>query len=156
MSGSGLAGTGPVGLAPVGDGGVGAWNVEEMVVVSDERFPRCPLSNEVFEVFWDEEEGDYMSRHAVKVLVDQSSQDLYSKAVEIKGSPLRYLIVHQMLVLDRWIAEGLAESVKSCISRLRTAPGGISQEEIDAILAADDDCDEQEEDIFILSYRKQK
>jgi hypothetical protein len=39
----------------------------EFIVPADEHFPRCPVSKEMFETFFDEDEGEMMFRNAAKV-----------------------------------------------------------------------------------------
>lgn len=46
---------------------------EEFIVPADENFTRCPVSREMFECVWDDEEGEMMYRNAVKVFVTEAA-----------------------------------------------------------------------------------
>ena len=44
---------------------------------------------------------------------------LWDKAKDTESPYLRYLIVHQTLVLESWVADGVTESIKNAVLRLR-------------------------------------
>ena len=73
----------------------------EMIVPADEHFTRCPVSHETFVPEWDPEEGDYMYRNAVKVLVTQQADPrLYEDSCDTGHPAIKYAIVHQKLVME--------------------------------------------------------
>ena len=79
------------------DGSLG--RTEEFVVPADENFTRCPVSKEAFETVWDDEEGAFMYRNAVKVLVtDAADKELFKMALPTEQTGMGYLIVHKPLV----------------------------------------------------------
>jgi hypothetical protein len=127
---------------------------EEMVLPADEHFTRCPVSNEAFLPEWDTEEGDYMYRNAVKVLLtEKADKQLYQMNAQPTEYPLiRYIIVHQKLVMDGWLAAGKAASLFESIQRINKRYGTDS--EIGRVLvsayatAAGEE--EDSNDIFIL------
>ena len=87
----------PGGGGEQADGGLG--RTEEFVVPADENFTRCPVSKEAFETVWDDEEGAFMYRNAVKVLVtDAADKDLFKLALPTDQTGMGYLIVHKPLV----------------------------------------------------------
>lgn len=82
---------------------------EEFVISFDENFNRCPVSRESFETFWDDDEGGLMFRNAVKVLLNESTdRALFALSKPTLSQDIRYCIVHKLLVVDGWIAEGKA------------------------------------------------
>lgn len=131
---------------------------EEFILPADENFVRCPFSNEAFEKFFDNTEGEFMYRNAVKVLVTESGNpSIYKQGKpaidneseeEIDG--LRYVIVNKILIVDRWIQEGKASTLKDALSRygsiggsavflmekLRSAAGEEDPEDVFVILEA--------------------
>lgn len=132
---------------------------EEYILPADEHFTRCPVSREVFECVWDEEEGEMMHRNAVKVLVTEAADPgLYrlaqpvpwEKIEEGKASaPVRYLVVHKLLVLDQWLAAGRAVPLRDAVIRYKTASsaaGNAKAEKLMGALGQDDD----EDDVFVL------
>lgn len=137
-------------------GGVGGSLSEEMVVPADEHFTRCPVSNEAFIPEWDDEEGDYMYRSAVKVLVSAASDGaLFERCQPTTQGQLRYAIVHQLLVMDGWLASGKAVTVQEAVRRLQSGvAGGVGDEEgggraeqaLQAALGEEDDA----EDVFLV------
>lgn len=83
---------------------------EEFVIPADENFTRCPVSAEVFQTSWDDEEGEMMYRNAVKVLLPPGSEpNLYHMARPVDGvgasTGIKYMIVHKLLVVDKWLQE---------------------------------------------------
>ncbi len=48
----------------------------EFIVPADEHFPRCPVSKEMFETFFDEDEGEMMFRNAAKVMNSHLFDDI--------------------------------------------------------------------------------
>jgi hypothetical protein len=131
---------------------------EEYILPADEHFTRCPVSREVFECVWDEEEGEMMYRHAVKVLVSEAADPvLYQLAQPVPwegedtaGAPVRYLIVHKMLVLNQWLASGKAVPLKDAVIRYKTLHSGAAgQAKADKLLGAVGQ-DDDEDDVFVL------
>ena len=136
---------------------------EEFVVPADEHFTRCPVSREVFECLWDAEEGEMMYRNAVKVLLTEAADPaLFQQAQPIPwdtvdagtaegggGSPVRYIIVHKLLVLNQWLASGRAAPLQDAVWRYKSIPGVSGQAKADRILRAVGE-DDDDDDIFVL------
>eukprot|EP00981_Chlorochromonas_danica_P002315 scaffold446_cov183-Ochromonas_danica.AAC.14 len=124
----------------------------EFIIPADEFFPRCPISKERFETFWDDEEGELMYRHAVKVLLTESADaDLFKLArptLAVDDSGVRYLLVHKVLVLDKWQAEGRVVTLKD--AALRYEPMGERGKLFIQRMRASAGEDEDEEDVFVL------
>jgi hypothetical protein len=128
-----------------------------MIVPADEHFTRCPVSNEAFIPEWDEEEGDYMYRSAVKVLVTATSDPSLFELCQSTPHPLlRYAIVHQLLVMDGWLASGKAITLQAATRRLQSGSGGAvagdeasRKQAILALLSAIGEEDD-EDDVFIV------
>lgn len=99
--------------------------LESFAVPADENFVRCPFSQESFDKFFDNVEGCFMYRNAVKVLVsEKSNSSIYQKGkaavdpdTEEKLEGLRYLIVYKPLIVDQWIQEGKAITLEEAIQR---------------------------------------
>lgn len=132
---------------------------EERIVPANEFFTRCPISNEAFITFWDSEEGDYMYRNAVKVLCTEKVNKTLFKLGQPTGHPMfHYAIVHQLLVMDGWIATGKAVTLASLVEKLRAEneKRGAPRDDgvVEALQAAitDDgvDVDIDDEDTFVL------
>eukprot|EP01034_Spumella_vulgaris_P027521 gene27521-34249_t len=130
----------------------------EFIVPADEHFPRCPVSKEMFETFFDEEEGEMMFRNAAKVLVtsqynenNKSTQgggrSLYESGKDTEDTSVKYLIVHKLLVLDSWLSLGQAVTLQDAISRYQMSLGGGAMVESLRRAAGSD---ESEEDVFVL------
>lgn len=142
-SGASLSGRpdkgGPSSGAPVFD------DDEEMVVPADENFPRCPVSNEVFEPIWDNEEGDFMYRNAVKVLLtEEADPKLYSKSQNTHQPGVRYALIHKRMALDGWLEIGKAISLKDAMLLRKSNPIGMAD------YAAAGNVDEDEDDVFVI------
>jgi len=97
--------------------------------------------------------GDLMYRNAVKVLIADSDSELFALSRPVSYSPFGYIIVHKMLVLDRWLASRKVESVKECVKRLRLE--GAESSLIDAVVYASEE-DEEEEDIYVVINRSMR
>jgi hypothetical protein len=148
---SGQAGEGEVPQAPE----------EEFIVPADEHFTRCPISREVFEAFFDEEEGEFMYRNAAKLLVTDSADAALFKLgratgnkIPSEGDIVRYLIVHKLLVLDNWLLSGKATSLSEALQRYQAAgtkvPAAIeAANRLKAAVAAGGD-EEDEDDVFVV------
>lgn len=155
-SGAGKASGGGGGAAPGKDA------QEEYILPADEHFTRCPVSREVFECVWDGAEGEMMYRNAVKVLVTEAADPALFRLAQpvpwedgAAGSsaapPVRYLIVHKLLVLDPWLAAGKAVPLQDALIRYKTAVNGGQQGQAKADrLAAAVGQDDDEEDVFVL------
>mmetsp|Transcript_15939 Transcript_15939/g.32286 ORF Transcript_15939/g.32286 Transcript_15939/m.32286 type:complete len:916 (+) Transcript_15939:79-2826(+) len=134
---------------------------EEFILPADEFFPRCPVSREVFECLWDEEEGEMMYRNAVKVLLTERADPVLFKSAqpvpwqqqeEENGTamhPVRYLIVHKILVLDQWLTAGKAVPLQDALTRYKAMGGSAGQAWADKLMDAVGE-DDDEEDIFVL------
>lgn len=121
---------------------------EEFVVPADEYFTRCPVSKEVFETVWDEDEGAFMYRNAVKVLVTEAADgSLFRLALATEQAGVKYMIVHKLLVLDGWLQSGRAETLRG--AALRYEAMGRGPEAGAALEAAAGD-DEDADDIFVM------
>ena len=127
---------------------------EEMIVPADEHFTRCPVSNEAFIPEWDDEEGDYMYKNAVKVLVSAASDEaLYEHSQPTSSSHLRYAIVHQLLVMDGWLFNGKAITVKDASERLRKCRPDADEKSclaVEKVLLSAMEEEDDEEDVFLL------
>ena len=176
-SSSGTAAQGGAALHPQnstggaqGGGGTGGGEQEEYVVPADELFTRCPVSREVFQCTWDEEEGEMMYRNACKVLLTPAADAALYKiaqpatddggAAAVEGGEtgdngageVRYLIVHKPIVMDQWLGSGRAATLRDAVERYRAmsagggAVSGSSKAELLLQAAGDDDQD----DIFVL------
>ena len=142
---------------PSGAKSGGGSNSEEFIVPADENFIRCPISREAFATIWDDEEGEMMLRNAVKVLVTEAADpDLFklAKPIQLEESDLeeaiahiRYMIVHKLIVMDRWLAEGKASTLKDAILRYESL-GERGAKMIESLQIAADD--EDDEDIFVI------
>jgi hypothetical protein len=141
----------------------------EFVLPADENFTRCPISREAFSTIWDDEEGEMMFRNAVKVLVTENSDpNLYKIAKPLLNNStkedeannnnndqlslknrIRYLVVHKLLVMDRWLAEGKAANLKNALLRYESL-GERGQETISALKSVVDEEEEDDEDIFVV------
>ena len=130
-----------------GDGNVSTVT-EEYVVPADEHFTRCPVSKEVFETVWDEDEGEFMYRNAVKVLVTElADPELYKLSMSTEQDGVQYIIVHKLLVLDGWLQSGRAETLKG--ATLRYEAMGRGNDKVTALLLAAGE-DEDEDDVFVM------
>ncbi len=141
-SGAGSSSSGQAAAKPEDD-------EEEMVVLADENFPRCPVSNEVFMTFWDEEEGDIMYRNAVRVILTASADpQLFSVSKPTSVEGVRYALVHKRLALDDWLARGKAVTVKDAMSQKfrESRADGASFPDYAAAAGVDD----QETDVFVI------
>jgi hypothetical protein len=125
-------------------------STEEYIVPADENFVRCPISKEAFEKFWDDKEGEYMYRNAVKLLVTPAADErVYNLGKQTLAPSVKYLIVRKPLVMDSWIASGAATALPSAIQRYRDA--GKDEMFISNLIKAAED--EEDEDIFVLLER---
>lgn len=127
--------------------------VEEFIIPADENFVRCPFSHESFDKFFDNVEGCFMYRNAVKVFVSNNSNSaIYQKGKpamdpdtddEIEG--LRYLVVHKPLIVDQWIQEGKATTLEEAIQRFESLGDGALAEKLKQAAGEED-----LEDIFFV------
>ncbi|RYH06678.1 hypothetical protein EON65_42575 [archaeon] len=124
---------------------------EEFITPADENFPRCLVSKEKFETFWDDDEGELMYKHAVKVLVTEAADSsIYNLAASIPGvqNGVKYIIVHQLLVLNKWVQEGRAVTLRDAILRYENiGPKGLEYIQKMQVAAGED---QQDDDIFVL------
>lgn len=120
---------------------------EEMVVVADDHFTRCPISKEVFETYWDDEEGDMMLRNAVKVMVTETADPaLYSLSAVTGHESIRYAIVNKKIVLDRWIETGKVQTLRNAVTRY----SAMGKPEWGTELATAANESVEEDDVFVL------
>lgn len=127
---------------------------EEFMLPADEAFPRCPVSREMFECAFDEEEGEMMYLNAAKVLVRApvaaavaaGGDELFALGRPTEEPNVHYLIVHKLLVLDNWLALGQAVSLRNAVTRYEQMGGGADVVQQLRRAAGDD---ESEEDIFV-------
>lgn len=121
---------------------------EEYVVPADEFFIRCPISKEVFEKFWDDNEGEFMYRNAVKVLVTEAADsNIYSLGKPTVSSNIKYLIARKPLIVDSWLESGSASTLNEAIERYKSmGKDNVFIEELKQVAGEDEDGD----DIFVL------
>jgi hypothetical protein len=125
-------------------------NNEIFVVPADEFFTRCPVSKEVFETVWDDEEGEFMYRNAVKVLVTEAADpSLYAQGQNTNDPTVHYVIVHKLLVLDGWLQAGRADTLARAKLRYSQSQQESNIEKSNALSRASGD-DEDEDDIFVM------
>ena len=124
----------------------------EVSVPADENFTRCPVSREVFETQWDEDEGEFVYKGAVRVLIPEGGgaedERLYRLGRPTAHEAVRYLIVHKRLVLDGWSSNGRAASLRSVVERYEVMGRGREEPAVAALLAAADG--EDEDNIFVI------
>lgn len=91
---------------------------KEYIVPADEHFVRCPISKETFEKSWDDEEGDWMYRNAVKVLVTEAAnKHVYDVGQPTSVEGIKYVVVRKPLIVDGWLATGQAAPFQEAIQR---------------------------------------
>ena len=128
---------------------------EEFIMPADDNFVRCPFSNEEFEKYFDSEDGEYMYRNAVKVFVTENGnllifkqgKPVYDPESEEEIDGLRYLVVQKLLIMDRWIQEGKAGTLKEAIERYESY-GKSASMLIEKLKSAAGE--EDLEDIFVI------
>jgi len=113
---------------------------EERVLLADDFFPRCPVSKEVFEHIWDDEDGDIYYRNAVKVLLSEGADpQLFKNSRPTARPAVRYCIVHKTLVLDGWLEAGRATVLRNAVERYQAVGKGDLASELLAAGGADSD-----------------
>jgi hypothetical protein len=123
---------------------------KEFIVPADEHFTRCPVSKETFETLWNDEEGEFMYKHAARVLVTPAAD----AAVFKMGQPtnqagVRYIIAHKRLVVDEWLDVGKAATLGDAIKRYEAMGSGSAKASVQALkLAAGEG--EDEEGVFVM------
>lgn len=141
-------GSGPKGDTPNVEQSGSSGTDEIFIVPADEAFTRCPVSKEVFETVWDDDEGEFMYRNAVKVLLTHKADEALYKVAQVTVSEgVKYLIVHKPLVLDGWLESGRADSLHRAKLRYEQVEStkGTSQALTDASGDGED-----EDDVFVL------
>ncbi len=128
---------------------------EELIVPADEHFVRCPVSKEIFENIWDEDEGEYMYRNAVKLFVTEAADSMYFKLGRpTSANGVRYLIVQKVLVLDSLLAKGKAASLKTVLQQYTAATAGARSRSADVVAKQDAllkaAAEDHPEDVFVL------
>lgn len=122
---------------------------EEYIVPADEHFVRCPISKEIFEKIWDEDEGEFMYRNAVKVMVTETANKaLYDIGQPTSEAGVHYLIVRKPLIMDGWLSSGQAATLNETVQRYQFM-GGRGHELITRVKNAAG-YDEDGDDIFVL------
>ena len=121
---------------------------EEYIVPADEYFVRCPISKEQFEKIWDENEGEYMYRNAVKILVTQKANTMiYELGKPTNHSLIHYLIVRKPLIVDNWLSEGLTKTLNEAIKYYQSINYDINYiNNLISFIETEEDGD----DIFVL------
>lgn len=123
---------------------------EEFIVPADEHFIRCPISREIFESFFDEDEGEFMYRNAARLLVTESADAvLFKLGRETEEASVRYLIVHKLLVLDSWLQAGKATTLSDALMRYEAVPAAVAKEVARKLRNAAGD-EENEDDVFVM------
>ena len=127
---------------------------EQFIVPADEHFTRCPVSREVFEAFFDEEEGEFMYRNAARLLVTKPADSALfnlGRETENKVPDVRYLIVHKLLVLDSLLQSGKATSLSEALQRYQAAGARVPAAlEVAERLRAAAGEEENEDDVFVM------
>ena len=96
-------------------------------VPADELFVRCPVSKNLFAQRWDDEEGEMLYVNAVKIFVTASADAAIfklGKETDQANPGMRYLIVDKAMVLNPWLENGKASSVRNAIERYETMVQG--------------------------------
>ena len=120
------------------------------VVPADDAFTRCPVSKEVFETFWDQEEGEFLFRNAAKVLVTQTADENIFKISQPTSHPnVRYCILHKLLVLDGLIANGRVDNLRQATARYLSTGTAVAKDKVAELVAAVGN-DDNQEDIFVI------
>jgi hypothetical protein len=141
-------GAGPGGKGKSGPGAGSAAAAKVFIVPADEHFTRCPVSKETFETVWNDEEGEFMYKHAVKVLVTAAADGAVFKLAQATGhAGVRYIVAHKRLVVDEWVEAGKAASLRDASLRYE-ALGGARAADVRALKQA---AGEGEEDaVFVM------
>lgn len=122
--------------------------VEEYIVPADENFVRCPITKEAFEKFWDDNEGEFMYRNAVKLLLTAHVDDyIYSLGRPTNSSDVRYMIVRKPLLVDSWIDSGKATTLPEAIKLYRSM--GRDETFLNDLFRGSGETDEYD-DVFVL------
>lgn len=121
------------------------------ILPADENFTRCPVSREVFETFWDDEEGEMMYRNAVRVLVTEAAdKDIFALGLPCSDPTIRYLIVHKLLVMDDWLNAGKADTLMRAKLRYDQSMATDKGKQLGEALTICAGEDEDENDVFVL------
>jgi hypothetical protein len=120
------------------------------VVPADDIFTRCPVSKEVFETFWDQEEGEFMFRNAAKVLVTQAAdENIFKISQPTSHQSVKYCILHKLLVLDGLIANGRADTLRHATARYLSTGTVVAKDKVAELVAAVGN-DDNQDDIFVI------
>eukprot|EP01038_Epipyxis_sp_PR26KG_P007574 gene7574-10318_t len=142
---------------------------EEFIVPADENFTRCPISKEIFESFYDEDEGEFMYRNAVKIIIPENIDNyIYSlgkpldyttsnTSTDNNNIGVRYLIVHKILILNKMLTSGKAVTLKSAIEKYEQLNNNENNNDknnndnkmLDLLKNCSMD-DESDEDVFVI------
>jgi len=98
---------------------------ESIPLPFDENFMRCPVSKESFERTFEKNEGEWMYKNASKVLVSEDADaNIYKLGQSTSEPSIRYLIVHNELVLKDWLNCGRATTLKDAKERYEAIGAG--------------------------------
>ena len=123
--------------------------VEEYIVPADENFLRCPITREAFERVFDDEEGQYLYRNAVKVLVtEKADKSIFELGVDTPSAGVRYLIVNKPFIVDGWISDGRAATLNE--TKERYSAMGRDSTSIQRLEAALSGGDDDRDDVFVM------
>ena len=154
MSSDGAGGAGAAGNKKSGGGKAGAAAAsggKEFIVPADEHFTRCPVSKEEFETVWNDEEGEFMYRHAVKVLVTAAADAaVYKLGQPTSQASVRYIVAHKRLVVDEWIGAGKAATLGDAVQRYQAMSSAASRPELVQALRKAAGEGEDEEAVFVM------
>lgn len=150
----GTGGPGAAGSKKSGGGKAGAAAAsggKEFIVPADEHFTRCPVSKEEFETVWNDEEGEFMYRHAVKVLVTAAADAaVYKLGQPTSQASVRYIVAHKRLVVDEWIGAGKAATLGDAAQRYQAMSSAASRPELVQALRKAAGEGEDEEAVFVM------
>jgi len=97
------------------------------VVPADEMFVRCPVSKNLFQQRWDDDEGEMLYANAAKVFVTAGADENIFKLGQPARADLpcvRYLIVDKTMVLNPWLENGKASCVRDAVERYESMVQG--------------------------------
>lgn len=105
-------------------------------VISDEKFPRCPISQVKFEQKFDDDDEEYYYLSAIKIFVpDFISEDIYNLGKPCDVSDIRYLIISES-VFESWQQEDRLASIKDTIEQLAQSDFDFYVEKFQTLLSS--------------------
>jgi len=156
--GGGKKGSGADKAEKTGNGAEAEEDTWVYTVPADEMFVRCPVSKNLFQQRWDDDEGEMLYNNAAKVFVTAGADANIFKMgqpVHAEYPGVRYLIVDKTMVLNAWLENGKASCVRDAVERYESMVQG-REENTDSpyteYLAAlrDAAADEDEEHTFTM------